>query len=276
MPDDPSRTRVLFVDDEANIRLTFSAILEQQGFETTAVATVAAALREINTREFNVLISDLNIGEPGDGFTVVSAMRRTQPHCVNFILTGYPAFEAALQTLRSHVDDYLVKPANITDLVDLLKTKLSNPKRLARREPQHLPDFLLGYADEIVKRALSTMKANHRIAAISLTDNDLVDHLPGVLAEIIQQLKSQQPDDPTAEVLKAGMKHGGARKQQGYSQEMLVDDIRALDVAIFSVVQDHLLDIMLSNLIPDLSRVNTGLEAHLQMALRGFSSTQVP
>jgi hypothetical protein len=33
----------------------------------------------ITERKFDVLISDLNIGHPGDGFTVVSAMRRLQP-----------------------------------------------------------------------------------------------------------------------------------------------------------------------------------------------------
>jgi ActR/RegA family two-component response regulator len=39
---------------------------------------------------FDVLISDLNIGHPADGFVVVSAMRRTQPDTLTFILTGYP------------------------------------------------------------------------------------------------------------------------------------------------------------------------------------------
>ena len=104
---------VLFVDDETSVRLTFAAILRQNGFEVTVAATVAEALREINTQYFDALISDLNIGEPGDGFTVVSAMRRTQPTCTNLILTGYPAFETALQAIRNQVDDYLVKPANI-------------------------------------------------------------------------------------------------------------------------------------------------------------------
>ena len=56
----------------------------------------------------DVLIADLNVSPPGDGFTVVSAMRCTQPNCVNFILTGFPAFETALEAIRRHVDDYLL------------------------------------------------------------------------------------------------------------------------------------------------------------------------
>jgi YesN/AraC family two-component response regulator len=40
-------------------------------------------------------------------------MRRTKPDCVNLILTGYPAFETALEAIRNQVDDYIVKPAEI-------------------------------------------------------------------------------------------------------------------------------------------------------------------
>ena len=68
--------------------------------------------------QFDVLISDLNIGQPGDGFTVVSAMRRSQPACITLILTGYPGFDTALEAIRSQVDDYLIKPAAIPTLIN--------------------------------------------------------------------------------------------------------------------------------------------------------------
>src|SRR5512138_3165469 len=114
---------VLFVDDEPNIRLTLPAILRMHNFEVTAVATVADALAKISEDRFDVLIADLNIGEPGDGFTVVSAMRRTQPDAVTIIMTGFPAFETALEAIRSQVDDYVVKPATIDRLVEVIQRK---------------------------------------------------------------------------------------------------------------------------------------------------------
>src|ERR1700685_580494 len=107
MPSSERPKTVLFVDDEPSIRLTLAAILRQGGFEVTVAATVAEALREINTQYFDALISDLNIAEPGDGSIVVNAMRRTQPNCINLILTGYPAFETALEAIRNQVDDCL-------------------------------------------------------------------------------------------------------------------------------------------------------------------------
>src|ERR1039457_4406444 len=103
-------TRILCVDDEPAIRETMPHVLRLHGFDATAVGTVAEALAQIAAQPFDVLISDLNIGQPGDGFTVVSAMRRTHPSCINFIVTGYPAFESALAAIQSQVDDFLLKP----------------------------------------------------------------------------------------------------------------------------------------------------------------------
>ena len=97
MADQPS---ILFVDDEDSIRLTLPPLLESYGFEVTSAATVAEALGLISKHKFDVLISDLNIGHPGDGYTVVSAMRTHQPDALRFILTAYPAFESALKSKR--------------------------------------------------------------------------------------------------------------------------------------------------------------------------------
>ena len=97
MGDQPS---ILFVDDEDSIRLTLPPLLQSYGFGVTAAATVAEALGLISQHRFDVLICDLNIGHPGDGFTVVSAMRTHQPDALRFILTAYPAFESALKSKR--------------------------------------------------------------------------------------------------------------------------------------------------------------------------------
>lgn len=95
------KTRLLFVDDEPNIRLTLPAVLEREGFAVTTAASVPEAVDLINREKFDILISDLNIGQPSDGFTVVSVMRRVQPEAFTFILTGYPDFESALQAIRN-------------------------------------------------------------------------------------------------------------------------------------------------------------------------------
>src|SRR5437660_3916429 len=154
----PAGKRILFVDDEASIRLTLPPVLEKEGFQVHVAGSVAEALVEINSYQFDVLLTDLNIGEEGDGFLVVSAMRHLQPNCVNLILTGYPAFETALQAIHNQVDDYLVKPTGIDLLIRTIEGKLKSRKL---REPvarKKLSVLLKENAAEIQRQVLALMK----------------------------------------------------------------------------------------------------------------------
>jgi CheY-like chemotaxis protein len=90
MVEQPSPRRILFVDDEASIRLTLPRILVKHGFEITSLASLDDALAEIKTQQYDVLLSDLHLPEIDGGLKLIEEMRKVQPHCINFILTGQP------------------------------------------------------------------------------------------------------------------------------------------------------------------------------------------
>jgi ActR/RegA family two-component response regulator len=123
--------KLLFVDDEPNIRLTLPPLLQQRGFEVQSAASVAEALAAMKAGHFDILLSDINVSEDGDGFTVVRAMREANPECVTILLTGYPGFETALEAIHNEVDDYVVKPVDLDALVGTMERKL-----LARNSTQ--------------------------------------------------------------------------------------------------------------------------------------------
>ena len=79
--------RLLFVDDEEGIRLTIPLLLQARGFDVRVAASVPEALSEIRTHKFDVLLSDLNIGKDGDGFSIVQAIRKHQPNCITCLKT---------------------------------------------------------------------------------------------------------------------------------------------------------------------------------------------
>jgi DNA-binding NtrC family response regulator len=82
--------KILLVDDNESVRFSLSRVLEHNGFEVVAAANVNDALRLIDSQTFDVLLSDLRMPNAGDGLTVVSAMRNSNPNAVTLILTGYP------------------------------------------------------------------------------------------------------------------------------------------------------------------------------------------
>ena len=80
------------MDDEDGIRETLPLLLQARGFDVRVAASVPEAISEIKTHKFDVLLSDLNIGKDGDGFTVVKAMRRAHPNCVTRPTDGISRF----------------------------------------------------------------------------------------------------------------------------------------------------------------------------------------
>jgi len=118
------KKNVLLVDDEEGIRLTLPPILANHGFAVTTAGTVSDALAQAKRKKYDVLVSDLNIEAPGDGFEIIAAMHRLQPRCINVVLTGYPALETAVEGIRHEIADYFAKPVEIEDLVNAINKKL--------------------------------------------------------------------------------------------------------------------------------------------------------
>src|SRR5579864_2258044 len=123
--------RILLAEDDDAVRDMLQATLERDGFEVVAVANVRDALHYIATENFDALLSDLHMPHPGDGFTVVSAMRHTHPQAATLVLSGYPAIDEALSAIRLQADEVLTKPIQVASLREAIRNKLADP--VARR-----------------------------------------------------------------------------------------------------------------------------------------------
>lgn len=110
--------KVLLVDDEPMLLFTLGKVLEQHNFHVTAASTVAEALKYITSEHFDVLLSDLHMPGHGDGLTVVSAMRHSNPQAVTMLFSAFPQMEAATHAILLQADEILVKPMDVPALVE--------------------------------------------------------------------------------------------------------------------------------------------------------------
>jgi len=256
------------VDDEPAIRKMMPPILRVHGFEATSVGTVAEALAEIGAHKFDVLISDLDIGQPGDGFTVVSAMRRTNPECITFILTGYPAFGAALQTIFHQVDEFLLKPMDAPAMAKAIEQRLKERRPAGSVQTRRLWDILYERRDEICERVIVEMKGDPQLRFLPLSDRERLDHMRITLTELVRVLAAPPP--PKAAALPAAAMSGAERSRQQYPVALLAVNARLLQGVIYEVIHENLLSINLSYLLPDLKRVNEILSLQAEEIIRKF------
>jgi YesN/AraC family two-component response regulator len=242
--------------------------LKEKGFEITVASSVSEALKLIQNQSFDILLSDLNIGQPGDGFTVVSAMRRIQPEAATFILTGYPDFETALIAIRNQVDDYFTKPADIQKLLSVLKEKSTLVKSAHRALPKkRISAIIRENQDEIIKRWLTRQASNTELSEARLTTNEKINNVPKLLIETADRIETH-PNHASETATKTAAKHGTLRYEQGYTIPMLLVEAALLQQTIADLLQDHLLAIDISTLIPDMHQMYDAINHAIETSVR--------
>jgi CheY-like chemotaxis protein len=266
--------KVLFVDDDQLIRLTTPVILQQHGYNVTAVGTVNEALAMIGSTQFDVLISDLNIGCAGDGFTVVSAMRRTQPSCVTLIMTGYPGFDSALEAIRVQVDDYLIKPTPIPTLIDVIEQKLRCPSLNPETATKRVSQVLRESTFQITQRALSAMKSDPALGALPLSDEQRIEFVPRMLEDLASMLEVSERGQEPPEIVHSAKMRGFKQYRMGYTIPLVAAHIRFVEQAIYEVLHEQMRSLNLSYFMFDLKRLNTSLGIQLEYTQLAFLNVE--
>ncbi len=114
---------VLVVDDEASVLFTYKLLLEQQGYQVSAVASSALAKTELENQPFDLLLCDLSLEEDHNGFEVIEYARDANPKIACILLTGYASVEAAQKAADMGVT-VLYKPIDIQEFLTTIPTVL--------------------------------------------------------------------------------------------------------------------------------------------------------
>lgn len=270
-----SSIKLLFVDDDAALRTVLAAALGLHDFLVTAVGSVPEALELISAQQFDVLLADLNIGQPGDGFTVVSAMRRVQPAACTFILTGYPDLETAIQAVRNQVDDYFSKPLRVEQLVEAISSLRNGKRPLGKAAPpRKAAQVLRDLAPTICDVWLREVLKDPELAAIPLTEAERSDHIPEMMEELVGRLEGPL-DELSPKATEAARKHGRTRYQQGYTIPQILYETRILQQVLTATFQENLFGLDLSTLVPDILQVGESLQAEVEVSIRVYQA-QIP
>lgn len=110
------KPRVLIVDDEPSVLITYKLILEQQGYEVSACGTSVEAIAAIQKIDFDLVMSDYSLEKQHTGFEVIERARSKNPVVPSMILTGYASQETADKAAAMKVG-VLYKPIEIEEFL---------------------------------------------------------------------------------------------------------------------------------------------------------------
>jgi DNA-binding NtrC family response regulator len=108
--------RVLVVDDESAVLLTYRLILEQQGYEVMACGTSKEAISAIEKQLFDVVLCDYSLEEQHTGFEVITAARKRNPEVPAALLTGYATKDTADEASAKGIG-IMFKPIEIDEFL---------------------------------------------------------------------------------------------------------------------------------------------------------------
>jgi CheY-like chemotaxis protein len=262
-------SRILLVDDDESIRETLSLILENSGFQVVVAANVNDALKLIGTHTFDVLVSDLHMPYPGDGLTVVSAMRHANPKAVTLILSSYPAMKEAAEAILRQADDILLKPMAVVTLVDLIRERLKQGT-IPARIIASVADILEEETQSTINDWLLRVELEPEIITVPLGYKERTAHLPNLFSDLVCRLRYPLPLGTRALVSTAAAQHGLDRRKQGYTAAMMVEESRMLQVSIFQTLQNNLYRVNFSLILVGVMAIADEVDSQLAQAMASY------
>jgi CheY-like chemotaxis protein len=260
---------ILLVDDDDVLRHTLAAVLQEHGFCVTTAASVPEALKLISAGSYDVLLSDLHMPGRGDGLTVVSAMRHANPNAVTMLFSAFPEMDAAAQAILLQADQILVKPMNIPALIEAIEQRLAigpPPSRVIQSVATILENSIQSTVDAWYER----VEKEKKLTTIAMSQEQRVGHLPKILIDLINRLRSFSSLGSRELVSVAAQRHGRLRCQQGYSAAMLVEESRMLQVSIFETLQKNLASIDFSILLNGVMTIADEVDSQLSQAMDSY------
>jgi len=108
--------KIMLVDDEERFLSTTQKLLSKKGYETQTASGGAEALEKLRTQNIHVVILDVKM--PGmDGIATLREIKKQFPLTEVIMLTGHATVDSAVDGLKSGATDYLMKPADVDDLI---------------------------------------------------------------------------------------------------------------------------------------------------------------
>jgi two-component system, NtrC family, response regulator len=183
--------KILIVEDDRGIVVTLRRVLAEEGHRVVVDPRGDTGLACAASQNFDLVLSDIRL--PGlSGLDLVRELHRIKPRLPIILMTAHGTTETAIQATQLGAFDYLLKPFEMPELIDLVDKAISNSRLMSEPvdmgEPDSARDAIVGHS-----RAMQAIyKEIGRIAAKPV--NVLIRGETGTGKELIARAVYQHSD----------------------------------------------------------------------------------
>lgn len=141
--------QILVADDDRTVRTVISHALSKQGYQVGATASVAGLWDMATTGRGDVLITDVSFPD-GDALDLLPRLQAKRPDLTIIVMSAQANFLTAIKTQQRGVFDYLPKPFELRQLLDVISRAISDDTkemetvRPSAALPKQIPAPLMG------------------------------------------------------------------------------------------------------------------------------------
>jgi nitrogen regulation protein NR(I) len=159
---------ILIVDDDIQLRNSFEKLLANEGYEVRTAATGEEGVAAVKKDPPDLVIMDVRM--PGmSGLEAFKMIRDRDPKQTVIVMTAFGTTETAIEATRMGAFDYILKPFDIPDALELIKQALEASRVMKSRvEMDDSPDK--ANHDAIIGRSEAMQEVYKAIGRVAPTD----------------------------------------------------------------------------------------------------------
>ncbi|WP_047539952.1 nitrogen regulation protein NR(I) [Methylotenera versatilis] len=160
---------IWILDDDKSIRWVFEKALARTDLEFKTFSSVAEALNALNREQPQVVVSDIRMPN-GSGLDFLSEIKQRYPEIPVIIMTAYSDLESAVAAFQGGAFEYLAKPFDVDQAIDVIKRAVEESMRQAVETValEETPE-IIGQAPAMqeVFRAIGRLSRSHATVLIN-------------------------------------------------------------------------------------------------------------
>src|SRR6185295_1392589 len=167
------KLEVLVAEDDPLVRTTMQEALEAAGHTVEAVSDGQEAISRTNVRSFDIVVSDVRMPKV-NGLSLFRRLKECAPATAVILVTAHGSVNDAVDSLKGGLDDYLVKPFDIAEL--LIRVERLGERIRLRNELREARLTLAGElaGSKLIGRSHVARALLERIRTVAPTDASIV------------------------------------------------------------------------------------------------------
>ncbi len=150
--------KILIIDDDDQLRTSFSKLLTEEGYEVVSAASGEAGIEiaKIQAKELDLVILDVRL--PGiNGLEAFKAIKNIDATLPAIIVTAFGTTDTAIEATKAGAFDYLLKPFDIPEMLNLITQAIDagycmrTPVQVGAEPKTYSPDAIVGQSPGMQK-----------------------------------------------------------------------------------------------------------------------------